>query len=229
MMATTTDGKKKTRSTTDKEALLRELLGSTAVEIAVKNAQSGYVGLCKECTNREICRKRKPGEFVTSCASHRIGPPISARAFTTFEEVLEFAMANEERACAFYDGMAKRVRLASTRKAFKGLARQCLKHHRRLDRVKRNGKMALEPKNVRSLQITKYVTKAVEPREEMDTREALMLAIRNTTTVQSMYAELAQQAGEVKIQDLFAALAQEEAELKLRLETEYDEHVFADG
>jgi rubrerythrin len=224
-MPTTAQEKKEEEKTVSREQELKELLGSAAV--AALKTKPGMKGLCASCSNREICRKRKPGELVTSCDSHRAGPPISAQAFKSFEEVLDFAMEREEKTYSYYDEMAKSMRQPSTRNALKSLARRSLKHRKRLSKMKRDGDLTIAPKNIRSLQITRYITRGAEPHKDMGTREVLMLAIRATSITQNLYADLAAHADDAKIQAVFAALAQEEAELKLQLETEYDEHVFA--
>jgi rubrerythrin len=228
-MSTVTKDRESTKRLSDREQELRKLFGSAALELAAKNAKSAYVGLCRECSNREICRKRKAGEFVASCASHKPGPPISANAFKSFEQVLDFAMAKADTSYAFFKEMARTAGAASTRKAFKGFAKQSLVHRKRLAKMKHNGAAAISPKNVRSLQLTKYVTKGVEATREMDTREAMLLAIKTADATQMLYADLAAQAEDAKIQEIFSALAQEEAEQKLKLETEYDERVFVQG
>jgi len=223
-MATTTETtEEKTKKNT--EAYLKELMGSAAVE-AMK-ARTGYQGLCKECANREICRKRKRGEIIMSCASHNPGPPIPARSFNTFAEALDFALEKEEKTATFYLHLAKSAGQPSTRKAFKAFAKRSLKHRKQLLKMRRNGKIATSPANVQGLKIMKYVTREVSPHADMDAREALVLAIKTASTTQNLYSDLANQAEDPKVQGLFTALAQEEAEQKLKLETEYDEHVFA--
>jgi rubrerythrin len=223
MLSTSDTKKEETKKNT--EAYLKELLGSAAVE-AMK-ARTGYQGLCKECANREICRKRKGGEIIMSCASHNPGPPIPARSFKTFAEVIDFAVEKEEKTANFYLQLAKTVDQQSTRKALKGFAKRSLKHRKQLVRMKRDGDTAIPPANIQGLKIMKYVTREISPHSDMDVREAMVLAIKTASTTQNLYADLANQAEGAKIQGLFAALAQEEAQQKLKLETEYDEHVFA--
>lgn len=225
-MPTTSDTtKEETKKNT--EAHLKELIGSAALE-AMK-ARTGYQGLCKECANREICRKRKRGEIIMYCASHNPGPPIPARSFETFAEVLDFAVEKEAKTANFYLELAKTVGQQSTRKALKGFAKRSLKHRKQLLKMKRGGNTAIPPANVQGLKIMRYVTREVSPHGDMDVREAMVLAIKTASTTQTLYSDLANQAEDPKIQSLFAALAQEEAEQKLKLETEYDEHVFAQG
>jgi rubrerythrin len=223
-MATTSDTTKE-ETKKNPEAYLKELIGSAAVE-AMK-ARTGYQGLCKECANREICRKRKGGEIIMSCASHNPGPPIPAKSFKTFAEVLDFAVEKEEKTANFYLQLAKTVGQQSTRKALKGFAKRSLKHRKRLVKMKRDGDTAIPPANIQGLKIMKYITREISPHADMDVREAMVLAIKTASTTQNLYADLANQTEDPKIQGLFAALAQEEAQQKLKLETEYDEHVFA--
>jgi rubrerythrin len=223
MLSTSGTVKEKTKKNT--EAYLKELLGSSAVE-AMK-ARTGYQGLCKECANREICRKRKGGEIIMSCASHKPGPPIPARAFKTFADVLDFAVEKEEKTANFYLELAKTVGQQSTRKALKGFAKRSLKHRKQLRKMKGDRDTAVPSANIQSLKIMKYVTREVSPHADMDVREAMVLAIKTASTTQALYADLANHADDPEIQSLFASLAQEEAEQKLKLEAEYDEHIFA--
>lgn len=223
-MATATDTTKETK-TRDAEAELRKLIGNVAMETL--KARTGYKGLCKECANREICRKRKGCEVVMSCATYNPGPAIPAKTFKTFVEALDFAVTKEEETATLFLRLAKTVGQASTRKALKSFAKRSLKHRNTLLKMKRNGAALPPPANVQDLKMMKYVTRQVSPHADMDVREAMVLAIKTASTTQNLYADLAHGASDSKVQSLFVSLAQEEAEQKLRLETEYDEHVFA--
>jgi len=223
-MSSASEARDRKERTGVKDLRQEELLRSVAL---AGETSAEFKGLCKKCANREICRKRKSGEIIMSCASHDPGPPIRARVFKSFDEILDFALEKEEKTATFYLKMAENTGKPSTRKAFKTLAKRSLKHRKRLLKVKRNGNMTIAPKNIQGLKITTYVTKGVPPHAEMDTREALVLAIRTASVTQNLYSDLANQAADPKIQALFGALAQEEAELKLKLETEYDDYVFA--
>ncbi len=226
-MSSLTGEKEKQEQAERKERVLRNLADDVNIMLAIKGAKATYLGLCRDCANREICRKRKPGEFVASCPSHRAGDPVSAAAFKSLDEVLAFAVEKEDQTFALYDRLRRTVKQGSTKKAFKSLAKMSFHHKKKLVGMRRAGKLAIPAANIQSLHIARYVTKDVTPHEDMGTADALLFAIKRAGAIQKLYADLSRRAEDHKIQGLFAALAQEEAELKTKLETEYDERVFA--
>lgn len=221
------DAKRAIEKQQEMEEQLRELLGNAAVE-ALKS-KPGLQGLCKDCANREVCRKRKDGTIILSCASHRAGPAISPKTFKTIDEVLAFALEREERLFNFFEDLAKTATQPATKKAFKDFAKRAAKHYKEVKKIQKNGKVLAAAKNVPTLRITDYVTRDVQPDENLDTREAFLVALKAVGATQKLYADLANRTEDPRVQELFAALAQAKAELKLELETEYDEHFLAQG
>lgn len=150
-----------------------------------------------------------------------------SRKFDAFDDVLTFAIENKTRAYDLYNRLADRVRQPWTRQAFEELAAEKLKQREHLEDVKRDGILRVMPQNVYNLRIADFVTAEVRPGEDTDTREALIFAIRVERDTLRLYTDLADQAGDTQIQSLFLALAQEQAQHLLKLETEYEDHVFA--
>jgi rubrerythrin len=147
--------------------------------------------------------------------------------FDAFGDVLTFAIEDKTRAYDLYSRFAERVRQPWTRKAFEELAVEKLKQREHLEEVKRVGVLRVMPRDVYNLQIADFVTADVRPGDDTDTREALIFAIRVERDTLRLYMDLSDQAGDTQIQNLFLALAQEQAQHLLKLETEYEDHVFA--
>jgi rubrerythrin len=147
--------------------------------------------------------------------------------FDAFGDVLTFAIEHKTRTYDLYSRFAERARQPWTRKAFEELAVEKLKQREHLEEVKSAGVLRVMPRNVYNLQIADFVTAEVRPGEETDTREALIFAIRVERDTLRLYTDLADQAGDTQIQNLFLALAQEQAQHLLKIETEYEDHVFA--
>jgi len=150
-----------------------------------------------------------------------------SQKFDAFDDVLTFAIEDKTRAYDLYGRLADRVQQPWTRKAFEELAAEKLNQREHLEEVKRTGRPRLMPRNIYNLKIADYVTADVRPSEDTDTREALIFAIRVERDTLRLYTDLADQAGDTEIQSLFLALAQEQAQHLLKIETEYEDHVFA--
>jgi rubrerythrin len=161
---------------------------------------------------------------VTAARGLEVSP---GRKFDAFDDVLTFAIEDKTRAYDLYSRFAERVQQPWTRKAFEELAAEKLKQREHLEEVKRAGVLRVLPRNVYNLQIADFVTAGVRPGEDTDTREALIFAIRVERDTLRLYTDLSDQAGDTQIQNLFLALAQEQAQHLLKIETEYEDHIFA--
>ena len=140
----------------------------------------------------------------------------------TFDKIMAFAVGEKEKATK----RAQKVKNASTRKAFVKFAAEELRQRERLLKMKSDGQIPPMAGETADLRITDYVTAEVVLRSELDTREALLIAIKTAQAAQRMYLDLAQKATDPAMQVVFRSLALEEAEHKVVLETEYDDRVF---
>jgi rubrerythrin len=155
----------------------------------------------------------------------KIKPPVPE--IKTFGDVVDFAIHEETKAYVCYMTLAGRVKHPWTRKALEGFAADEVRHIDRLVEIKQTGGAAVEPEDVPDLRIGDYVTADISPREDMDTREAYIFAIRAEEAAARFYGNLAAKAVLPEVKEVLLALAQEEAKHKLKLETEYDDRVLA--
>ncbi|MBU4566442.1 MAG: ferritin family protein [Desulfarculus sp.] len=147
--------------------------------------------------------------------------------FGSVDEVLDFAIAREEEACAFYLQMAQRMDKPWMKEAFDSFADQELGHKDKLMAVKQGKTLAPAAKAITDLKISDYVVAApVSP--DMSYADALTVAMQREKKAFLLYTRLADNCGVPELKDTFEALAQEEAKHKLWLEVEYDDKVLTE-
>jgi rubrerythrin len=144
------------------------------------------------------------------------------------DEVLDFAIRQEEQAAQFYTDLAGRMDRPWMSKIFKDFAQEEMGHKRKLLDVKAGKKLAPVEAKILDLKIGDYLLD-VEPKPDMDYQQALILAMKKEKKAFKMYTDLASAADDENLQILFAGLAQEEAKHKLRFEVEYDDFVMTEN
>ena len=141
------------------------------------------------------------------------------------DEILDFAIIGEEASSKFYLTLASKMGTKAMRQVFEDFAKEELNHKAKLEKMKREGLVALRPtEQVPDLKIADYVVD-VEPKPDMSYRDAIILAMKREKSAFRLYSDLAANVLDSACRDLFLTLAQEEAKHKLRFEIEYDEHV----
>lgn len=147
----------------------------------------------------------------------------------SFQELLDFAIKQEEEAVAFYSEWSAKVTNASVRKTFLDFAQQERGHKAKLEELKASGRIvAGEPAKARELNLSDYLVGG-RPSPGMSFQEALVLAMKKEKAAYRMYSDLAARAGSDELCQVFRYLAQEEAAHKLAFELEYDDLVFQEN
>lgn len=152
------------------------------------------------------------------------------------DEILDFAIGEEQLAADFYTRLAAATDRPAMQKVFTGFAQEELGHKAKLEAVKRGashggGSAMLGPgERVIDLKIGDYLVD-VEPDAggELDYQKALTIAMKKEKAAFRLYSDLAASAASPELKALFLGLAQEEARHKLRFEVEYDEHVLREN
>jgi rubrerythrin len=147
---------------------------------------------------------------------------------TTFDEILDFAIGEEQKAVDFYSELAGQASSDEMRDVFEEFAQEEVGHKMKLMEVKETGIADMPPENVADLKIADYVVN-VKPSPNMSYQEALVVAMNKEKAAFRLYTSLSQRAEEPALKQLFAALAQEESKHKLRFEVEYDEYVLREN
>jgi rubrerythrin len=151
------------------------------------------------------------------------------KKFESVDELLDFAISEEEAAARFYKRLAGKMDRPAMREVFEEFSREEEGHKAKLLKIKA-GKVPAPPREqVQDLKIADYLVD-VEPRDDMDYQHALILAMKKEKAAFRLYSDLASLAGDDKdVRDLFLSLAHEEAKHKLRFEVEYDEEILREN
>ena len=143
---------------------------------------------------------------------------------TTIEDILDYAIANEEKAAKLYYELAESVERPGMKEAFLHFAKEEEGHKARLLMIKQGEIPAVIEEKVANLGITETMDEpATAP--NMTYQEALLFAMKAEKAAFVLYTKLAEATSDAGLQRVFRGLAQEEAKHKLRFEIEYDDHV----
>ncbi len=144
--------------------------------------------------------------------------------FSTFAEVLEFAIQREEEAANGYAGLRKMAQDESAKRLLLDLEEEEKNHKRILQDLTQGRIETSAAEDIPDLKISDYLVE--EPLgPEMNFQELLIFAAKKEKKAAELYHDLAKKS-EVKEQKrLFEFLSKQEKTHKLRLELEYEKHV----
>ncbi len=148
--------------------------------------------------------------------------------FESVEDILDFAIGNEEKAFSFYMGLSGKMKNPRMQKVFEDFAREEKKHKDKLVAVKEGKLIVSDQEKITDLKISDYLVD-VEEKPEMNYQEALILAMKKEKKAFRLYLDLSEATENENAKNIFKVLAQEEAKHKLRLEIEYDEYVLKEN
>ena len=142
--------------------------------------------------------------------------------FDSVDAILDFAIKEEENAAQFYTDLARRMEKPWMKKAFEDFALEEKQHKAKLLGVKQGKQLDSAATKVTDLKMADYLVD-IEPRDNMDYQDALILAMKKEKAAFKLYIDLAACAEDENLRQIFLELAQEEAKHKLRFEIEYDD------
>jgi len=148
--------------------------------------------------------------------------------FETINDILDFAMNEEQMAVDFYTGLAAVAATDDMKRVFTEFAQEEISHKQRLLKIREEGFFTLEKEQIADLKITDYVVN-IKPSPDMTYEEALILAMKKEKAAFRLYMALMERAPDPNLKDVFLSLAQEESKHKLRFEVEYDEYVLREN
>ncbi len=143
---------------------------------------------------------------------------------TTIDQILDYAISNEEKAAALYHDLAGNVERPGMREAFLHFAKEEEGHKARLLKIKEGEIPAVAEEKIANLGITEILEEP-ETAPNMTYQEALVFAMKAEKAAFTLYTKLSEMTSDAGLQRVFKGLAQEEAKHKLRFEIEYDDHV----
>ena len=153
-------------------------------------------------------------------SSDRRSPNESSMAArTTVDDVLKFAIAEEENAEQFYTRLSKKMKTPEMREMLLMFAGEERKHKGTLLAIRASGPViGSSGEEVTNLEISDYIVD-IKPTRDMQYQDALRLAIKMERAAQSLYSALAALADDDKIKSMFRALADVEAKHELHIKT----------
>ncbi len=148
--------------------------------------------------------------------------------FMTADEILEFAIKNEQDAVDLYTDLSERTTSSAMKAELRQIANEEKGHKAKLERVKSGRKLLSAETKVQDLKISDY-TVDVELDENPDYQSVLLFAMKQEKAAFKLYTDLANLAPEAELKELLLGLAQEEAKHKLKFEIEYDDNILVEN
>lgn len=149
--------------------------------------------------------------------------------FKTIDDILDFAIRDEQRAADLYAGLARRSRNKEIQKVFEQFSREELGHKKKLQHIKSGQKAAIPTEKVADLKIGDYLVEVNTSRDDLSYQDALIVAMKEEKAAFRLYSDLASRTDDAAIREVFLMLAQEEARHKLRFEIEYDDYILKEN
>ena len=148
--------------------------------------------------------------------------------FKNFQDVLDFAIQQEEAAIKGYGELMKKTSLPG----LKGLLEELQaeeRHHKQL--LEHTGTMEMldhEVQDVADLKISDYLVEdSLAP--DSSFQDLLIFAAKKEKKAVDLYTSLMEKVSRPEIKKLFEFLIEQEKSHKLKLETEYDSQVLQEG
>lgn len=142
----------------------------------------------------------------------------------SYDEILDFAIGEEEAAIKFYTELAEKAVHSSMKRDFLLFANEEKGHKAKLVGVKEGKIFQLGDEEVLDLKISDYVVD-VDPDKVESYEDALVVAMKKEKAAYKLYTKLSEMVDTVQAKSMFKSLAQEEAKHKLRFEIAFDEMI----
>ena len=150
------------------------------------------------------------------------------REFKNVDDILDFAIENEQKAVDFYNELAAKTKNIDMRDTFEHFAQEEVGHKAKLTKIKEEKIFTVGTEVIRDLKLSDYVDN-VEVTSNMSYQDALILAMKREKSAFKLYTNLASKTSNLALQKLFFSLAQEESKHKLIFEIEYDEVILKEN
>ena len=138
----------------------------------------------------------------------------------TVDEILDYAIDQEQQAADFYEDVAQRAETAGMKKILLDFSEEEKRHKKILQAVK-TGEHELTPEQ--------EILDQVEASENISYQDALIIAMKRERAAYELYSDMAAKIPDGHLKKVLSGLAKEEAKHKLFFEAEYDERVLTDN
>jgi rubrerythrin len=145
-------------------------------------------------------------------------------SFSTFQEVVQFAIGKEKDAQTFYRSSASLSQYPGIAPLFLEMAEEEGKHQKLLEELPDPAGLPERSKPVPDLKISDYLVD-LKFHSEMRYQDVMMLAMKNEEKSLKFYRDWETKVDDPAIKKLFTFLGDEEAKHKYKLESVYDEKI----
>ena len=146
----------------------------------------------------------------------------------TVDEILDYAIDQEQLAADFYEDVAQRAETAGMKKILLDFSDEEKNHKKILQDVKAGERDLTPEQEVLDLKISDYLVE-VEAGENISYQDALIIVMKKERAAYELYSDMAAKLPEGHLKEVVDGLAKEEAKHKLFFEAEYDEKVLTDN
>jgi rubrerythrin len=144
------------------------------------------------------------------------------------DEILDYAIDQEQQAADFYANLAGRAEKAGMKDVLLEFSEEEKRHKERLLAVKTGERELTPEQEVLDLKISDYLVE-VDATDDISYQDALIIAMKRERAAYELYSDMAEKIPAGKLREVFTGLAREEARHKLFFESEYDERVLTDN
>ncbi len=148
--------------------------------------------------------------------------------FKNTDEILDFAIKNEQQAADFYNNLANDAEVKEMKETFLAYAKEEEGHKARLEKIKATGEYDLPEEKVLDLKLGDYLVKS-KASGKMSYQDSLILAMKREKAAYKLYMKLSEIAPNDNLKKIFKGLAIEEAKHKLKFEIEYDDVIYKEN
>jgi rubrerythrin len=144
------------------------------------------------------------------------------------DEILDYAIEQEQIAADFYSDLAGRAEKAGMKDVLLEFSEEEKRHKERLLAVKTGERELTPEQEVLDLKISDYLVE-VEAADDISYQDALIIAMKRERAAYQLYSDMAEKVPAGNLREVFTGLAREESKHKLFFESQYDERVLTDN
>ena len=144
------------------------------------------------------------------------------------DEILDYAIDQEQQAADFYADLAGRAEQAGMKDVLLNFAAEERSHKERLLAVKAGEHELTPEQEILDLKISDYLVE-IDAEENISYQDALIVAMKRERAAFRLYTDMAEKVPDSHLKEVLQGLAKEEAKHKLFFESEYDERVLTDN
>ena len=146
----------------------------------------------------------------------------------TVDEILDYAITQEQEAADFYESVANKAETAEMKKILLEFSAEEISHRKLLEAVKAGEHELTPEQEVLDLKVSDYLVETGNV-DNLSYQDALIIAMKRERAAYQLYTDMAAKVPESHLREVLVGLAKEESKHKLFFEREYDERVLTEN